>query len=154
MGLLSQIEADVAEAMKAKEEIRLSTLRLLRAAIKNAEIEQRTKGDKNDYDPEQMALAVIKRQLKQTEEAQMDFSRGNRADLVERAVAEIAVLKKYLPAQMSDEEISKLVDAVVAEIGATPNAIGKIIGEVVKRAAGAADGGKIRELVQKKLTAP
>lgn len=147
MGISTQIEHDVAEAMKAKEEIRLSTLRLIRAAIKNAEIEQRTKGE---FDADQLAISVIKRHVKQTQEAIEDFKKGNRVDLIAKAEQEIAVMVGYLPAELSDSEIDTIISDALAAAGSSPH-VGKLIGDVMKRIAGRADGARVRNLVELRL---
>lgn len=146
MGLMEKIEHDVAEAMKARDEIRMSTLRLLRAAVKNAEIEDRVRGE---VDIERIVLAVLKRQLKQTEEAAEEFKKGGRADLFEKAAAEIAILKSYLPEQMSDEEIAAIISRIVKENSGS-NA-GKIIGLAMKEIAGRANGARVRFAVEAML---
>ncbi len=147
MGISEQIEHDVAEAMRAKDELRLSTLRLIRAAIKNQEIEQRTKGA---VDLDQLAITVVKRHLKQTQEAKEDYARGGRADLISKADAEIRILQSYLPQELPEEEILKIIDAVIAAAGAGANT-GKLIGDVMKRIAGRADGARVRGLVESRL---
>lgn len=147
MGIIQRIEHDVAEAMRAKEEIRLSTLRLIRAAIKNQEIELRTKGD---FDSEQLAISVLKRHVKQTQEAIEDFKRGDRTDLIAKAQTEISIMQSYLPEELSDEEISKIVDETLATLGDNPNQ-GKAIGEVMKKIAGRADGARVRNVVEDRL---
>lgn len=149
MGIIERIQNDTAEAMKAKDVLLLSTLRLVSAAIKNAEIEQRTKGA---VDSDQLAIAVIKRHVKQTADAMEDFKRGGRADLVQGAEAEIKILQSYLPAELSDEEIVQIVDGVFsANAGAATNA-GKLIGEVMKQVAGRADGARVRSVVEARLS--
>lgn len=147
MGIIQRIEHDVAEAMKARDEIRLSTLRLVRAAIKNQEIELRTKGE---FDSEQLAITVLKRHVKQTQEAIEDFKRGDRADLIAKAHTEITIMQSYLPEELSDEEISKIVDETLATLGDSPHQ-GKAIGEVMKTIAGRADGARVRNVVEDRL---
>lgn len=142
--ITSRLEHDVAEAMKAKRELELSTLRLVRAAIKNSLIEQRTKGD---VDEDQLAITVIKRQIKQTQDAMVDFQRGGREDLIATAEKEIALLQAYLPAELSDEEISAIIVEARAAAGDNAHA-GKLIGDVMKRIAGRADGARVRALVE------
>lgn len=147
MGISLQIEHDVAEAMKAKDQVRLSTLRLIRAAIKNAEIELRTKGD---VDADQLAITVVKRHVKQTQEAMEDFKKGNREDLVEKAQQEIAIMQAYLPAELSDDEINSVISDAISAAGDAPH-MGKLIGDVMKRIAGRADGVRVRNLVELRL---
>ncbi len=143
-----KIEHDVAEAMKAKRELELSTLRLIRAAIKNALIELRGK----DADEDVIAVSVLKRQVKQTQDAIQDFLKGGRADLVATAEKEIALLQSYLPQELSDEEITKIVAEAIAAAGPNPHA-GKLIGDVMKRIAGRADGARARTIVEATLKA-
>lgn len=145
MGIAQRIEHDVAEAMKSKDQLLLSTLRLIRAAIKNQEIELRTKGAPMDAD--QLAISVLKRHMKQTQEAMEDYKRGNREDLVAGAQSEIAILQTYMPAELPDEEISKIIDEVVAGAGPGANS-GKLIGDVMKRIAGRADGARVRTMIE------
>lgn len=144
MGISQQIEHDVAEAMKAKDAVQLSTLRLIRAAIKNAEIEQRTKGE---VEMDQLAIAVVKRHLKQTQEAAEEFKKGNREDLVAAAQAEIAIMQKYLPAELSDDEVNAIISEALVAAGDGPH-MGKLTGDVMKRIAGRADGTRVRNLVE------
>ncbi len=155
MGITERIEHDVAEAMRAKDEVRLSTLRLIRAAIKNQQIELRGKAgtpvsDNNGED--QLAISVIKRHVKQTVEAMEDYRRGAREDLVARAEQELKILQSYLPAELLDEEILKLIEEVIGESG--KNGIsntGKLIGDVMKRIAGRADGGRVRTMIEARM---
>lgn len=147
MGMSQQIEHDVAEAMKAKDAVQLSTLRLIRAAIKNQQIELRAKGE---MDPEQLAITVLKRHVKQTQEAIQDYDRGGRADLTERANQEIGIMQAYLPAEIPDDAINEIISEAVAAAGPNPHQ-GKLIGDVMKRIAGRADGSRVRTLVEARL---
>jgi uncharacterized protein YqeY len=147
MGISQQIEHDVAEAMKAKDAVQLSTLRLIRAAIKNAEIEQRAKGE---VDMDQLAITVVKRHMKQTQEAVEEFKKGNREDLVAAAQAEIAIMQKYLPAELSDDEVNAIISEALIAAGDAPHT-GKLTGDVMKRVAGRADGTRVRNLVELRL---
>lgn len=153
MAIKETIEQDLITALKAKEP-RLSILRMLKSAIKNAEIEKRTKSgageDASLTDDEVMAL--LRRQVKQLEEAMIDFQKGNRADLVEKNQGELKIIKAYLPRAMGEEELQALVDATLKELGeVSAKDLGKIMGAVMKKAGGKADGNKVRETVLKKL---
>lgn len=153
MAIKEKIEQDLITALKAKEP-RLSILRMLKSAIKNAEIEKRTKSgageDVSLTDDEVMAL--LRRQVKQLEEAMIDFQKGNRADLVEKTEAELAVIKSYLPQGMSEAELRALVDSTLSELGeVTAKDIGRVMGAVMKKAGGRADGNKVREIVAKRI---
>ena len=138
-----RLENDVAEAMKAKRQLELSTLRLIRAAIKNSLIELRGK----EADEDQLAITVIKRQIKQTQDAITDFEKGGRPDLKATAEEEIALLQKYLPAELPDEEILKIIAEAIAAAGENAHA-GKLMGDIMKRVAGRADGNRVRALVE------
>lgn len=144
MGIIERIETDTTAAQKAKDVPRVSVLRLVRAAIKNAEIEQRTRGA---IDPEQLAISVIKRQIKQTQDAMEDFRRGNRNDLLQSSEFEVALLQTYLPAELSDEELDKIINSVLP-LGAPIQNMGKAIGDVMKIVAGRADGARVRAKVE------
>ncbi|MBI5023160.1 MAG: GatB/YqeY domain-containing protein [Candidatus Magasanikbacteria bacterium] len=153
MAIKEKIEQDLITALKAKEP-RLSILRMLKSAIKNDEIAKRTKAGTGEdallTDDE--VLALLRRQVKQLEDALVDFQKGSRADLVEKTQTEVAVIKAYLPQGMTDVELQALVDATLAELGeAGAKDLGKIIGAVMKKAGGRADGNKVREIVLKKL---
>ncbi|MEK9182998.1 MAG: GatB/YqeY domain-containing protein [Patescibacteria group bacterium] len=153
MAIKEKIEQDLLTALKAKEP-RLSILRMLKSAIKNDEIAKRTKSgvgeDASLTDDEIMAL--LRRQVKQLEEAAADFKKGNRADLVEKTQAELTIIRAYLPQAMSEAELQTLVDSTLRELGeVSVKDIGRVMGAVMKKAGGKADGNKVREMVSKKL---
>lgn len=153
MAIKEKIEQDLITALKAKEP-RLSILRMLKSAIKNAEIEKRTKSgagvDAALTDDE--AMALLRRQVKQLEDAMSDFQKGNRADLVEKTQEELVIIKAYLPQAMGEAELQALVDATLKELGeVSAKDIGRVMGAVMKKAGSKADGNKVRELVLKKL---
>ena len=153
MAIKEKIEQDLITALKAKEP-RLSILRMLKSAIKNDEIAKRTKagtGEEVSLTDDE-AMALLRRQVKQLEDAIADFQKGNRADLVEKTQAEVAIIKAYLPQAMSDAELEALVDSSLQELGeVSVKDSGKIMGAVMKKAGGKADGNKVREMVLKKL---
>jgi uncharacterized protein len=142
MNLQEQIQADIIVAMKAKENKKLTTLRGLTAAIKNAIIDH--DGDFTNEDTEK----IVARQVKQLKDAMKDFEAGGREDLVEQNKIEISVLETYLPEQMSDEELQEIVSQVIFETGASsPADMGKIMGKVMAKVQGKADGNKVKEAV-------
>ncbi|MCO5202228.1 MAG: GatB/YqeY domain-containing protein [Chloroflexi bacterium] len=144
--LKDTIQADLADAMRNREEIRKSALRMLIAAIKNAEIDQ---GKPLDDDA---VIAVIQKQVKQRRESILEFEKGNRMDLVERERAEETVLQAYLPEQAGPEEIEAAVRKVIAETGASgPRDIGKVMPVLTRQFAGRADGRAINEVVRRLL---
>ncbi len=145
MELKEQIEAKLKEALKSKNEVEVSTLRLLTAAFHNMEIEKHTQGgtEEKDYG------TVVKKEAKKRQEAIEAYRTAGRTEAMEREEAELKILSRYLPEEMSEAEIKKIVDAVVAEKG-TDN-VGMLIGEVVKRSEGRADGGVVSKLVRERL---
>ncbi len=144
--LKEKIQADLADAMRNREEIRKSALRMLIAAIKNTEIDQ---GKTLDDDA---VVTVIQKQVKQRRESILEFEKGNRMDLVERERAEETVLQAYLPEQAGPEEIEAAVRKVIAETGASgPRDIGKVMPVLTRQFAGRADGRAINEVVRRLL---
>ena len=133
--------------MRAKDSARLSTLRLLTAAIKQREVDERIELD------DAAVLAVIDKMIKQRRESITQFEKGGRADLADAEKAEVQVLSAYLPAQMSDAEIQKEIDAVVSATGASgAKDMGKVMGILKPKLAGVADMGKVSALVKAKLS--
>ena len=145
--LKERLQADLADALRAKDEVRKSALRMAMAAIRNAEVE---KGGALD---DQEAVAVLQKQVKQRRESIEEFRRGGREDLVNREAAEIAVLERYLPEAATPEEIEAAARRVIAETGATgPRDIGKVMPLLIREFAGRADGRQINEIVRRLLT--
>ena len=134
-------------AMRAKESARLSTIRLLLAAIKQREVDERIELD------DAAVLGVIEKMIKQRRESIAQFEKASRNDLADAEKAEVQVLSAYLPAQMSDAEVQKLVESVISETGATgAKDMGKVMAALKARLAGKADMGKVSGLVKAKLS--
>ena len=129
-------------AMKSGEKEKLSILRMVTAAIKNAEIES---GEELEDDKVQ---GVIKKQVKQLADALKDFEKGGREDLIKNTKSEIEMLSVYLPAELSDEELMSKVQTVIDGLGEGAN-MGQAMGAVMKELKGQADGGRVREMVEK-----
>lgn len=147
--LQEQIQADLGDAMRARDEVRKSSLRMLIAALKNAQIEART-----DHLEDAAVLAMVQKQVKQRRESVMEFRKGNREDLVAIEEAEIEVLSAYLPAQVSREEIVAAARKLVAETGAAgPRDMGKVMPALTKQFGASADGRTISEVVRELLGA-
>jgi uncharacterized protein len=148
MSLQTRIDDDIKTAMRAKDSARLGTLRLLKAALKNAAIEKGA-GDLEDSD----AAAVIRKQIKQREDSIEGFEKGGRPELAEAERAEIAVLTPYLPAAMGEAEIAALVTAAIAGAGASsPKDMGTVMKIVTGMAAGRADGKALSQEVRRQLS--
>ncbi len=141
-GLRDQLREDVKTAMRAKDALRRDTIRLLQAAIKNADIEQR--GEVDDA----VVLTIIQKQLRQRQDSIEQFEAGGRDDLADRERAEIGVLEAYLPAQMDRDAIMAAAQAVVARTGASgPGDKGKVMGPLMGQLRGKADGRLVNEVV-------
>ncbi|MDD5043550.1 MAG: GatB/YqeY domain-containing protein [Patescibacteria group bacterium] len=146
MNLQERIEADFIAALKGKKESEVSILRLLKAALKNARISKMK--DLTEADAEK----VIRSEIKKMQDSIVEYKRGGREDLADKEEREIAILKKYLPAELAEEELKKIVDEAVKSLNASaPADFGKVMKEVVKMAAGRAGGNKLAEVVKNKL---
>lgn len=144
--LLEKISADLNLAIKAGDKVKVSTLRLLLANLHNAKI---AKGaDLTDEEVER----EIARDVKRHRESIAAYEAGNRADLVDKERKELEVLARYLPKQLSEDEVSKIVEGVIAEIGASGiSDMGKVMAKVMAKVGEGADGGTIAQEVKKKL---
>lgn len=146
MSLKTQILEDIKVAMKARESVRLGTLRLLSAAIKQKEVDERVELD------DTAVLAILEKLIKQRKDSISQFEKAGRQDLVDAESAEIVVLTAYLPAQLSEAEIAAAIDAAVASTGAAgPKDMGKLMAALKPQLAGKADMGKVSALVKSKL---
>lgn len=143
--LFNQISGDIKLAMLAREKVALEALR----GIKKEFLEAKTaKGGDGTMSDEQ-GLKIIQRMVKQRKESARIFTEQNRPDLSEVELAEIAVLERYLPQQMSDAELEAAVEAIIAQVGATgPQDMGKVMGAATKQLAGKAEGRLINEKVK------
>ena len=143
-----KIKDNLKAALLAKEELVLSVLRMLLSSIRNKEISLR-KGGEAELDDEQI-LAVIKTEVKKRKDSIESYIVGGRDDLAKKEKDEMAILEKYLPAQMDDEELEKIIKEVVAT--SEDKNFGKIMGEVMAKTKGLADGKRVSALVKKVLT--
>jgi hypothetical protein len=135
-------------AMRAKDAARLSTIRLLLAAIKQREVDERIELD------DSAVLGVIEKMIKQRRESITQFEKGGRQDLANNEKAEVQVLSAYMPAQMSDADIQKEIDSVISATGAGgAKDMGKVMAALKAKLAGKADMGKVSALVKAKLSA-
>jgi uncharacterized protein YqeY len=147
MSLKEQITEDMKSAMRAGEKERLATIRMILAAIKQREVDERIQLD------DSQVLAAVEKMIKQRKEAITQFESGGRADLVAKESAEIALLQAYLPAQLSDTEIDSLIAAAIASTGAASiKDMGKVMGVVKAQAQGKADMGKVSARIKAKLS--
>ena len=147
MSLKAQITEDMKTAMRAKDQERLGTIRLLQAAMKQKEVDERVELD------DAMIITIVDKMIKQRKDSITAFETANRQDLADKEKAEIAVIEGYLPQRMSAEEISAAVKAIVAEVGATgPGDMGKVMGAVKTQLAGKADMGLVSAAVKAALS--
>ena len=144
MALKEQLMADLKEAMKAKDDIRKNTISFARAAVKQYEVDNREELD------DEGIIKILAKQVKMRKDALADFEKAGRTDLADDYKAEIEILEKYLPEQMSKEEILKIVQATKEELGleGTKKEMGKFMGAVMKKVGGNADGNTVREVIQ------
>jgi len=147
MSLKDQITEDMKTAMRAKDSERLGTIRLLLAALKQKEVDERVELD------DAMVVAIVDKLVKQRKDSVAAFTQGGRTDLADKEAAEIKVLEVYLPQRMGADEIAAEVKAIVAELGAKgPGDMGKVMGAVKTRLAGKADMGLVSAAVKSALS--
>lgn len=145
-GVAARLEADLKEAMRSGDKVRLAAIRRARGALKNAEIEARGPLD------EDAAVRVLRGIVKQHRESIEQFRAGGRDDLVARETEELSALEPYLPAQMDEAAIAAVVDEVIAAEGAEgPKDMGRVMKAVMGRVGAAADGKVVRTIAQRKL---
>jgi len=149
MSLVDKIKEEFQKAMVAKDELKLSTLRMLRAGIQNLEIDLRAK--KKELNDESV-LEVVSREVKRRKESIEAFIKGLRQDLVDKERKELEILLSYLPAQLSDEQLREIVQKKIKEIGAVgPSDFGKVMGPVAKETKGKADSNHLSQIVKEEL---
>jgi uncharacterized protein YqeY len=145
--LKEQILDDVKTAMKAKEKDRLGTLRLITAAIKQREVDERT-----DLDDTQV-LAILEKMIKQRRDSIKQYESAGRQELAEQEQREITIIETYMPAGLSDEEIAAMIDAAITESNAAGmQDMGKVMGALKAQMQGRADMGKVSGLVKQRLS--
>lgn len=144
---MDEILSQLKQAQLDRDEIKVSTLRLLLSEIKNTEIQ------KQQPLTEQEIIAVVQKGIKQRKEASEGFKQGGREDAAEKEEAELKILETFLPSQLSNEELTKLVEEAITETGAKNiQDMGRVIGLVMGKVAGKADGARVSTLVKEKLT--
>ncbi|RZI72799.1 MAG: GatB/YqeY domain-containing protein [Variovorax sp.] len=147
MSLKEQITEDMKTAMRAKDSERLGTIRLLLAALKQKEVDERIELD------DAMVVAIVDKLVKQRKDSVTAFTQGGRVDLADKEAAEIKVLEVYLPQRLGADEVAAEVRAIVAELGAKgPGDMGKVMGAVKAKLAGKADMGQVSAAVKAALS--
>ena len=149
MELEKRIQADMVSAMKAKEAVKLSSLRAIKAAIMLAKTAEGASGELTDQD----IVKIIQKLVKQRKESAQQYNDAGRPELAENEVAEMQAMEVYLPKQLSETEVEAELVKIIAEVGATqPSEMGKVMGVATKRLAGLADGRVISTIVKKLLS--
>ena len=148
MSLKTQLTEDMKTAMRAKDQVSLSTIRLINAAIKQFEVDERTEAD------DAKVISILTKMVKQRKDSAKIYTEAGRQDLADKENAEIEILNRYLPQMMSAEEIKTVVEAAIAETGASGMAdMGKVMGVLKTRLAGKADMGEVNKVLKAAFTA-
>lgn len=146
MSLSERLNDDMKQAMKDQNKFRLSVLRMIRSSIKNLEIERRRPLD------DQEVLDILNRELKQRKESLQEFEKAGRNDLADTLKAEIEIIAEYMPKPLSEQELESIVKQTIAEVGASSKAdMGKVMGALMPKVKGRADGKLVNQLVQQLL---
>ena len=146
MSLQERLQEDLRDAMRQKDELRRTTLRMIRSAVQYEEIALQKQLD------DAAVLKILASQVRQHQESITEFRRGNRADLVEREEAELSIIRQYMPQQLSHEEITQMARDVIAKIGAQgPSDMGKVMGQLMPQVRGKADGAQVSQVVAQLL---
>jgi uncharacterized protein YqeY len=147
--LLEKLNEDYKEAVRNKDEIKRNTINLLLSALKYRQIELRASG-KELTDEE--IIGVISKEIKKRKEAIELYEKGNRQDLAEKEKRELEILESYMPKQLSEEELLKIIDETIKSVGSSsPSDVGKVMKELMPKVKGKADGSLVKSLVEKRL---
>jgi uncharacterized protein len=150
MSLKDQIGEDIKAAMKAKDKVRLETVRSIKKVILEKETSVRPSGQ--DALTKEQEIEVLTQLAKQRRDSIAQYKQAGREDLAENESQELAIIEEYLPAQLSEEEVEAVIDALIAKVGATSaKDMGKVMGPAMKELKGKADGAKVQALVKAKL---
>ena len=143
---LARLKSDMKDAMRARESERLTTIRMLLAALKNKQIDARRELNEEDI------VTVLATEAKKRREAAESFRGGDRLELAEKEEAELVVIESYLPQQLSEDEVNAIIDELIASTGAeSKRDMGKVMGPLMGRIKGQFDGGRAKDLVMAKL---
>ena len=146
MTLKEQVIADLTEAMKAKDELKTSTLRMLKAAIMNYEV---SGADMTATD--EVMVDLVKKGIKQRKEASEGFEKGGNKEAAQKELDEIKILEKYMPEQMPEDQVKAIVQETIDQMSAGPQDFGKVMGAVMGKVKGKADGGMVNKVVKELL---
>jgi len=147
MSIVVQIDSDITEALKSQDEVKTSTLRMLKSAIHNWQIANK----KEPADSE--VLAVIQKEIKSRKDSIEMYKKGGRDELANKEQSEVGILEKYLPEQISEEEIRVKVKAIITQVGAkSPQDMGKVMSPLMAELKGKADGTTVSRIVKEELS--
>lgn len=147
MNVLDQLNQDLKDAMRSRDKQRLSVIRSVKSSLQNEAI---NKGQELIDDE---ILSVLNREMKQRKESLYEFEQADRKDLVDKTNIEIQILSEYMPSQFSDEELQQVVLETIEQVGATSKSdMGKVMGAIMPKVKGRADGSKVKNLVQQSLS--
>ena len=150
MSLKDKITEDIKAAMKAKEKVRLETVRSIKKVILEEEVNAREAGKESLTETQEMDL--LARLAKQRRDSIKQYTQAGRQELADQEAAELAIIEGYLPKQLSDDEISQIIDEVIVQVGASSaKDMGKVMGPAMQQLKGKADGKKVQEIVKTKL---
>jgi uncharacterized protein YqeY len=153
MDLRTRLNTSVKQAMRDKDSARLSTLRLINAAIKDRDIAARGEGNENGVRDDEV-LGILGKMVKQRKDTAKTYEEGGRLDLAERELSEIGVIEEFLPRKLTDEEVAQAVDAAVAETGASSiRDMGRVMGALKSKYTGQMDFGTVGGMVKDRLSA-
>jgi uncharacterized protein len=151
MSLIDRIGENIKTAMKAKDKLRLETYRSIKKVLLDKEVSVRPSGQ-TELTPEQEIEALVQI-AKQRRDAIEQYTNAGRADLADKEAEELAVIEEFLPQQLSDQEVSEAISAIVLQVGATSaKDMGKVMGVAMQQLKGKADGKKVQEMVKAKLS--
>ncbi|MFC6332455.1 GatB/YqeY domain-containing protein [Paenibacillus septentrionalis] len=146
MNLSERLTDDMKQAMKDKDKLRLSTIRMVRSSIQNLELDLHRSLNDDEL------LDIFSREIKQRKDSLQEFKKAGREDLAENLAAEIDIISKYLPEQLTEEEIQEIVRQTIQELGASSKAdMGKVMGALMPKTKGRADGKLVNQVVQQFL---
>lgn len=146
MALLTKLNEDMKQAMKQKDKESLTVIRMLKSALQNEQI----KAGHDLSDDEE--LTVLAREMKQRKDSLTEFEKADRSDLVEKVQQEIKIVERYMPQPLTESELKEIVSAAIEQTGATSKAdFGKVMGVVMPKVKGKADGGQVNQLVKELL---
>ena len=147
MSLVEQLKKDMVEAMKEKDKDRLTVIRMVKAALDKERIDKKV--EVND----ELLIDVVNKQIKMRNDSLDEFTKAGRDDLVEKTNAELVILKKYLPEQLSDDEVMNIIDEVISSLNATTmKDMGSVMKEVNPKVKGRTDMKKVSEIIKSKLS--